>query len=144
MARTKSQPAAAPEFPPLPVDESQTIAVMQARIDELLEQVSGYVEETVKLSAELKSARLDLEAARAAALPAGHFAQPQLAGYRQLSESDARWINRIKGLGQQARELAEDMAPIMAFDANDRAAGTHHIRLGLMLWVRSVAKPTEW
>lgn len=150
--------SAAGVFPPM--NESQEIE----RLNDLLQTASESLDQATALNAELR-AELDLlrgdhkelQLQVAAAddggdraidapdpAPAGHFIQPAIAGYRQLSESDARWINRVKSVARQARELVEDMSRIQAFQGEDLPAGALQVRIGFMLLVRAIARPSEW
>lgn len=143
-------------FPPM--NEAQEIE----RLRDLLQAASESLDQATAINSDLRAEiellRGEHEALRAqvfttdagikpatdAPAPAGHFIQPAIAGYRQLSESDARWINRVKGVARQARELVDDMSRIQAFQGEDLPAGALQVRIGFMLLVRAIARPSEW
>lgn len=152
--------SAAGVFPPM--NESQRIAQLEQELEQVRKESADAITEAASINrlliadfealkaehaalrAQVSTTESGGEPATAAQAPAGHFIQPAIAGYRQLSESDARWINRVKGVARQARELVEDMSRIQAFQGEDLPAGALQVRIGCMLLVRAIARPSEW
>lgn len=83
------------------------------------------------------------------------FVQPQITGYRQLSEAEAALMNEIKAkgveLGALVAKLQDNETAINdEFGTGDYeprrwiSIGQTHLQQGLMALTRAVAKPTSF
>ncbi len=82
------------------------------------------------------------------------FEQPKIAGYRQLSESDAALMNEIKAHGQQLDALVKKVQAHIGKPAEGvpqalnpqrwASMGATDLQTGLMALTRAVAQPTSF
>jgi hypothetical protein len=70
--------------------------------------------------------------------------QPNITGYRQLSENEAALINKIKAHGMALGELVERMRSTGSLDQRWISIGETNMQQGLMALVRAVAQPTTF
>jgi len=90
-----------------------------------------------------------------------HFIQPKITGYRQLNESEAAMMNKIKAHGVALGSLIAELRSIPAtpasgeVQANDSwhgstadqrwiSIGSTHLQEGLMALTRGIAQPTSF
>lgn len=72
------------------------------------------------------------------------FTQPKIAGYRQLSEDEAKLINSIKELGEGFGDLVATLKQIPELDQRWVSIGATDLQKGLMALTRAVAQPTTF
>jgi hypothetical protein len=71
--------------------------------------------------------------------------QPDITGYRELSETDAQWMNEAKELAVEVGAFVSRMkAEGEVFDQRWVAIGATDCQRGFMALVRAVAKPTTF
>lgn len=71
--------------------------------------------------------------------------QPDITGYRQLNETDAKWINEAKELAEQVSAFVERMKDQgETFDQRWVSIGATDLQKGFMSLVRAVAQPTTF
>ena len=76
--------------------------------------------------------------------PGATFTQPQITGYRQLSQAEADLMNEIKAKGQELEALVQKLRAHPATDARWIAIGATDLQTGLMALTRGVARPTSF
>jgi hypothetical protein len=72
------------------------------------------------------------------------FIQPKIAGYRQLTASEADLMNTIKAAGPQLEGLVHMLRNTEGIDQRWVSIGATDLQTGLMALVRSVAQPTNF
>lgn len=72
------------------------------------------------------------------------FTQPDIKGYRQLTEQDAALMNEIKEHGVKLGELVEKLRNTGNLDQRWISIGATDLQKGLMFLVRGVAQPTSF
>jgi len=74
------------------------------------------------------------------------FTQPKITGYRQLTESEAELMNRIKAHGVELESLITELRNLAVTGIDQRwvSVGATDLQTGLMALVRAVARPTTF
>lgn len=72
------------------------------------------------------------------------FRQPQITGYRQLSEAEAGMINEIKEQGVAISALIARLEETPGLDIRWLRIGATDLQTGLMALTRAVARPTTF
>ena len=72
--------------------------------------------------------------------------QPKITGYRQLNETEAELMNRIKEVANTVGALVNAVKAAEGVDIDQRWAsiGQTELQQGFMALVRSVARPTTF
>lgn len=71
--------------------------------------------------------------------------QPDIKGYRQLTDADARYINTIKASAEDIGRLIEHLKNQgETFDQHWVSIGATDLQKGFMALVRAVAQPTTF
>lgn len=89
--------------------------------------------------------------------PSGHFIQPKITGYRQLTQAEMDLMNEAKALAVQCGNLIsklrnhEDLdsidgiqAPKMKLDQRWISIGATDLQTGFMAVIRGIAQPTTF
>ncbi|MFZ1538217.1 MAG: hypothetical protein WAT23_12630 [Chromatiaceae bacterium] len=72
------------------------------------------------------------------------FIQPKITGYRQLTETEANLINKIKDHGLRTAALIEELRNTENLDGRWISIGATDLQTGLMALTRAVAQPTTF
>ena len=72
------------------------------------------------------------------------FTQPKITGYRQLTESEAALMNRVKAEGVRLGELVAELRATPVLDQRWVSIGATDLQTGLMALTRAVAQPTSF
>lgn len=72
------------------------------------------------------------------------FVQPQITGYRQLSDDEAALMNEIKSHGIALGELVDRLRATKNLDQRWVSIGATDLQTGLMALIRGVAQPTTF
>lgn len=70
--------------------------------------------------------------------------QPQITGYRQLSQAEAALMNQIKAKGVELGVLVAQLRTIDTLDQRWVSIGATDLQTGLMALTRAVAQPTTF
>ena len=70
--------------------------------------------------------------------------QPDIKGYRQLTEEDAKWMNEIKEQAENIGNLVQRLKNQPNFDQRWVAIGVTNLQQGFMALTRGVAQPTTF
>lgn len=70
--------------------------------------------------------------------------QPAITGYRQLSDTEAALINKIKAQGIALGELINELRSTPGLDQRWISIGATDLQTGLMALTRAVAQPTTF
>lgn len=65
-------------------------------------------------------------------------------GYRDLSQSEIDSMNSIKSEGERLKLIMEELESDDIYDQRMVALAKDHLQIGIMLAVRSVAKPESF
>jgi hypothetical protein len=72
------------------------------------------------------------------------FEQPQITGYRQLTETEVELMNEIKAHGVELGALVSKLRNTEGLDPRWISIGATDLQTGLMALTRSVAQPTTF
>lgn len=70
--------------------------------------------------------------------------QPNITGYRQLSQAEAALMNQIKAKGVELGVLVAQLRSIDTLDQRWVSIGATDLQTGLMALTRAVAQPTTF
>ncbi len=65
-------------------------------------------------------------------------------GYRDLSPEEIALMNRVKEQGELLGKLVQEMSHNPMLDEEMLREGRMHLKIGIMLLVRSIAQPTTF
>lgn len=72
------------------------------------------------------------------------FQQPKITGYRQLNETEAALMNKIKEKGVELGRLVAELRVTEGLDQRWVSIGATDLQTGLMALTRGVAQPTTF
>ena len=70
--------------------------------------------------------------------------QHKFTGYRQLTESEAQLINKVKAAGVELGSLVDELRAMPDLDQRWVSIGQTDFQTGLMALTRAIARPTTF